>query len=238
MADIPIETLFAVTVLAALVQGSIGIGLGLLLTPAVALFAPQLLPTVPILLALPLTVVLFLHERAHLDTSGLGWVMAGHVVGAIVGASVLSLASTDVRMLTAGLVVLAAVVASVAQPVVRLSAVTAWSAGGASGLMNTVAGLAGPPILLLYQRRPGPVIRSTTSAIFTLATLPAIAALAAAGQVQVHQLRAVAALLPAVLVGFLAARVLRRWIDGSILHPALLVVAGFAGIIAVVRGAF
>lgn len=228
--------MFVAALIGAAVQGSVGAGLGLLLTPAVALAAPEMLPTVPILLGLPLTTALFLRERSHLETRGLGWLLFGHTLGAVVGAQVVSLAPPDARGIAAGLAVLAAVVVTLWRPGLSISTFTASVAGVTSGFMNTTAALAGPPVILLYRRSPGPVIRATTSAVFTLATLPSIVALAIAGEVRPQHLRMAGLLLPAIACGFLAARTAQRWIDRAFLYPAVLAVAALAGAVAVIQG--
>src|SRR6185295_4754247 len=108
--------------------------------------------------------------------------------------------------------------------------------GVESGVFGTAAGIGGPPLALLFQHHDGPVVRSTLGASFFFGTLFSLLALSIAGQVELGHLGLAAALVPAVLLGFLASRALRRVLDRGWLRPAVLVFAAVSGAVAIVNG--
>ena len=74
------------------VHGTIGMGIALVSVPILALVDPSLVPVPQMLLALVLNSFLFWKERGALDTAGLGWVIAGRVPGAVLGAWLVAVA--------------------------------------------------------------------------------------------------------------------------------------------------
>ena len=66
----------------AALQGSIGFGLGVVGVPLLTLVDPRLTPIPVQMAALFLAVAATWRERAHLDTDGIGWIIAGRVPGA------------------------------------------------------------------------------------------------------------------------------------------------------------
>jgi len=102
--------------------------------------------------------------------------------------------------------------------------------------MGTASSIGGPPAALLYQHHPGPVLRSTTAALFVVGTTLSTVALAVAGQVGWHHVGLAVALSPAVAGGLLLSHLLRHHIDAGRLRPAVLVVAVVAGTATLLRG--
>ena len=118
-------------------------------------------------------------------------------------------------------------------PVNRISEVFAGLLGG---LMGTASSIGGPPIALLYQRAPGPMVRSTLGATFLVGTAFSLAALALFGEVQaIHGLFGLAMFVP-VLLGLFASRALHGWMDRGWLRPCVLAFAGHSGLAVIARG--
>jgi uncharacterized membrane protein YfcA len=130
-----------------------------------------------------------------------------------------------------GTMVLLLVVASAAMPPVAINRSTQLTAGFTSGVTSTCAGIGGPPVALLYQRRGGAEIRSTLSATFLVGTFMSLTALAIAGKVHADQLGLGIGLAPAVLAGTVTGRRLHDVLDRGWLRPAVLAFAFVAALV-------
>ena len=82
--------LAATVVVAACVQGTVGIGFALIVAPVLAFLRPELLPVSLLFLMLPLNLFTVVRERQALDWSGGSWITLGRAFGTIAGASVLA----------------------------------------------------------------------------------------------------------------------------------------------------
>lgn len=228
--------LFATVAAGALVQGTIGFGLNVIAAPIAAAVKPEALPAAMIIMSLPMTAGSALRERTHIDHAGVLFTTLGRLPGVVVGSLVVArLEAADLAVWIGAMVVVAALMSVTPSeiPVTRRSAAIAGALGG---LMGTTSSMGGPPIALLYQREPGPVLRSTLGLTFLIGSLLSLAGLALAGQIAAWHWLLGLALMPAVGVGLVASRALHVWIDGGWLRPAVVVFACFAGGAVVVRG--
>lgn len=207
----PEVVLLSVTVgLGALLQVSVGFGLGMIAAPVFALVDPALAPTAVLLLATGVTAAVLVRERGRADLRGCGWALAGRLPGVLAGALlVVALPARHLALLVAA-VVLAGATVSVAGHVPRQRRSSVVLAGMASGLMGTATSIGGPPMALVWQRLGGPELRATMSAFFLAGSLMSLAALTAAGAVGAHALRGAALLTPAAVAGVLLAGPLTR----------------------------
>src|SRR5687767_14350581 len=108
------------TLVAAIVQGSIGLGFAVLSVPMLSLVHPSLAPVPQLLLSLPLTVYMAWNERHAIHIRGAAWVLVGRIPGAFIGTLLLTIASA--RMLDAmigGVVLAGTIVFSTTVPVRR-----------------------------------------------------------------------------------------------------------------------
>ncbi|MEU1483039.1 sulfite exporter TauE/SafE family protein [Streptomyces sp. NPDC005752] len=203
----PEFALLCVTVgVGALLQVSIGFGLGMIAAPVFSLVDPALAPAAVLLLAGGVTATGLLRERGRADLRGCGWALLGRVPGVLAGTLlVVALPARHLALLIAG-VVLAGVAVSMAGYVPRQRRSTVVLAGMASGLMGTATSVGGPPMAMVWQRRRGPELRATMSAFFLAGSLMSLAALTAAGAVGAHALRGAVLLAPAAVAGVLLSR--------------------------------
>jgi uncharacterized membrane protein YfcA len=221
---------FVTVVLGAVVQGSIGFGLNLIAVPVVALIQPAALPAAMIIMALPMTAGSALREHDQIDRTGVIWATVGRLPGVALGAWIVSrLEPETLALLIGGFVVLASLL-SVASPALQVRPASAAAAGFLAGLMGTASSIGGPPIALLYQNAPGPVVRSTLGAAFLIGTAMSLAALALAGQVASWHWAVGAALFPAIGIGLYASRWLHDWLDAGWLKPCVIVFAAISGL--------
>ena len=231
---------FAVMCLAvaagAAIQSTIGFGFALVAVPVLALVEPGSVPVAVLVLSLPMTIGMAVHERAHADRSGFAWLIAGRVIGTAVGVWVLSEVSSDGFSLVIGIALVLAVAGSVWGVDVEPTPVTNLTAGTLSGAMGTTSAIGGPALAVLYQRRPGPELRSTLAGVFVVGSLISLVALLAAGEVHAPELILALQLAPALVAGLLLGSLATRRLDGPWLRPAVLVFAAVAGLVIAVRG--
>ena len=223
------------TAVGAMVQGSMGFGMNVVSVPVLALAVPKALPVTAILLGVPVSIGMARYERAALDRSGVGWIIAGRVPGTVAGALVVATVSTATLQALAGAVVLALVLASLAVPPLPVRPSTQVAAGVVSGVTGTSAGIGGPPLALLYQHHPGPTMRSTLAVAFVFGTSLSLISLGVAGQVHLDQVLLGLGLVPVVIAGSITGRRLHRFLDRGWLRPAVLVLSGITALGAVIH---
>jgi uncharacterized protein len=173
----------------ATVQASIGIGLGMIASPMLALADTAFIPVAIMLAVVPLTFAIAWVDRRHIEPREVGFALVGRVPGTIAGALVVAALSDRVLAVMVAASVLLAVVASITgrlfQPTDRALVV----AGLASGFAGTTTGVGGPPMALTYQNSDPATMRATISAFFAIGALMSIGALALAGEIGVRQLQ-------------------------------------------------
>lgn len=219
-----------------LVQGSIGFGFALVAVPALAVADPGALPVAALVVAVPMTVAMAVRERHHVDLHGVGWILAGRLVGTSAGIWILSSVTSGRLQTVVGAMILAAAGVSAVGVNVRPTRAVNVVAGVFSGVMGTTSAIGGPALAVVYQRRSGPELRSTLAVSFVLGLAISLTALALAGRVHRHDVMLGLALVPALAVGLLLSGQLVRRLDARWLRPVVLAFAGAAGLVLIVRG--
>ncbi len=220
---------FGVTFVGAVVQGSIGFGLNLIVAPTIAVFRPEALPAASIILAMPMTFGSAWRESAHIDRTAILWTTVGRLPGVALGLWIVKALDAEALATAIGAMVVFAVLMSVAAPRIAIHPASQAGAGLLGGIMGTASSIGGPPLALLYQHSPGPVVRSTLGAAFLVGTGITLAALIAADEVNALHWRLGLAMVPAVLLGLFASKALHGWLDRGWLRPCVLAVCGLAG---------
>lgn len=218
-----------------LAQGSVGMGVGLVVVPALAIIEPGLLPAVPILVAMPLTILIAVRERQSIDRGGIPLLMVGRVLGTMLAVLLLTSLSESALEMLFGIVVLGVVGLSIRLPRIDPTPPAKLAASTVSGLFATTAAIGGPPLALLYQHRSGPEIRSTLNVVFLLGGIIALIGLVAADRLSLWHVGIAALLFPATLAGFALSRPLGRFLDRGWLRPTVLAFAAGGAIFAIVR---
>ncbi|GAA0212820.1 sulfite exporter TauE/SafE family protein [Actinomadura nitritigenes] len=221
--------------LGAVVQSSVGLGVGLVATPIVTMLFPSLMPGAILVIALALPVATLAQEVRHAELRGLGWAFGGRLAGTPVGAWLVATAPDRVLGVVIGAVVLAALAVTTWTREVPRNRRTLAVAGVISGTTATASGIGGPPMALLYQRESGPRVRATLAVFFIAGALLSLGTLGAAGRLPARQITAGLELLPFVYAGFFAAGPLRRYLDAGRLRLVLLVVVGTSAAVLIVR---
>ncbi|KII00361.1 sulfite exporter TauE/SafE family protein [Streptomonospora alba] len=223
--------------LGAVVQSSVGLGLGLVAAPVVAMLDPALMPGTMLIATFVLPAFTVAAEWRNVDWRGLGWAVLGRLPGS--AGAVWVVATVPPRALAAGVgvMVLVAVALTVRSVRVRIHRGSLLAAGLVSGFTGTATSIGGPPIALLYQHESAGRIRGTLGAFFLAGTLMSLCLLAAGGQLHASEISAGLGLIPFVVAGFAAGRPLCRVIDAGLMRAALLVVVTISGIVLLVQSA-
>jgi uncharacterized membrane protein YfcA len=208
-----------------LLQGSTGVGFALVVSPMLALFAPELVPGCVLILMLPLNAYVAWRERHAIDRRGVTWITAGRVVGGVVGLAVLALLTGDALRLFVGIATILTAFGSMLSGNFALRPGVFVGAGVITGITETATGIGGPPLALVYQHQPGRVLRATLAVCFLVGQLFSLLLLALTSRLHQEQLSAALWLLPALAAGALVSRWSHGRIDG---RPMRLAVLGFA----------
>lgn len=222
--------LVAITVLGACFQGSVGFGLSFTIVPFLSVFEPVAIPTVPLLVAIPLLVATVYHDFSHLDARGSAWIVLGRLPGTLVGGILLVLISPQLLAIMVGVLLLASVVTSSTGMSLRLSRGTQLGAGFASGVMGTAAGLGGPPISMVYRDESAATMRATTGTALFVGVFMSMTAVFLTHRWDTSHVALAASLLPASAVGFLLSRVVNRHLSKAVLQRVVLTLAAVAGV--------
>jgi uncharacterized protein len=228
----------------ALVQGTLGLGLGLVAAPVVTLVDASLMPELMLWLAAMLPLLTLVQEWRHADPRGLAWSLAGRIPGTVAGVAVVALASDRVLGAAVGAMVLIAVVLSAREVRVALTPRSLLAAGAVSGVAGTATSVGGPPLALLYQHHPGPVVRATLAVYFCVGAMLSLAGLAVAGEVHSRELVLALVLAPGLAIGFALSGPLRRHVDAGpdqppsaagALRKAILALCAASAVVLIVR---
>lgn len=208
----------------AVVQASIGIGLGMIAAPMLAFADPDFIPAAIMLAVLPLTFTIAWIDRQHIVKRDVGFALIGRVPGVIAGALVVAALSDRVLAVMVAASVLLAVVASITGRLFRPTDRALVVAGLASGFAGTTTGIGGPPMALTYQNSDPATMRATISAFFSIGSLMSIGALALAGEIGVRQFQLTALILPGVGLGVVTARRVKHLLRPEVIQPGVLVI--------------
>ncbi|GAB3461564.1 sulfite exporter TauE/SafE family protein [Streptomonospora sediminis] len=223
--------------LGAVVQSSVGLGLGLVAAPVVALLNPAMMPGAMLIATAVLPVFVLAVEWRNVDWRGLGWALIGRLPGSLAGVWVVAVLPPELLAGGVGAMVLVAVVLSVRSVRVRIGRTSLLAAGVVSGFTGTATSIGGPPIALLYQHEAAGRIRGTLAVFFLVGCVMSLGLLAAGGQLHAAEVSAGLWLLPFVVAGFLAGRPLCRVIDAGRMRAVLLAVVTVSGIVLLVQAA-
>jgi uncharacterized membrane protein YfcA len=230
--------IFIITTLGATLQGSLGLGLGFVAVPLLAIIDTRFLPGPLILAALVLTILLAYRDHEAIQFKGIAWVLVGRVIGTLIGIQLLILIPEKNLSLTfAGMVILG-VLLSISGLRIRLNAKNLLGSGTLSGLMATTAAIGGPPLALIYQYLKGPALRGTLSSIFVFGAIISVLALASAGYFGLVELKLSFILIPGILVGFVISKYTARILDKGFIRPAILTFSLASGLLLIIKSLF
>lgn len=215
----------AAVVIGSILQGSVGFGFGTFAAPLLAIVDRELVPGPMLFLALILTALIALRERADFDLGGVKWALAGRLPGTALGAAAVAVLPQRGLTIAFGVTVLLAVGVSLVGWRVPATPRNLLAAGMASGLMGTATSIGGPPIALVYQDAPGARLRSTLSGFFVVGAALSLVALALFGTFGRDEMAASLLLVPPMAIGYAASGAAGRVLDRGRTRTAVLVMS-------------
>jgi len=219
----------------AAVQGCVGLGLGLVAAPVMALLDPTLVPATILLVTSVLPVLTSVRELDDVDWSGLRFALGGRLPGVVLGSWIVVTQPPRTTAVVVAVVVLGAVVLSATSWDARPTPRALLLAGVVSGVSGTATSIGGPPVAMLYSRASGSTLRSTMGVYFLVGNVLSGTALALAGEIGQRELLRALALLPFLLAGFWLSGPLRGRIDAGWLRVAVLGISAAGAIVLLVR---
>jgi uncharacterized membrane protein YfcA len=215
----------------ALVQGGLGLGLGLIAAPVVTLLDPALMPGSMLVAGAVLPVLILAREASHTDWPGVSWALAGRLAGTAAGIWLVTAVPVRALGILVGTAVLVAGAVSSLGAELPRNRWTLLTAGVVSGTTGTATSIGGPPVALLYQREHGARVRASLSLFLCVGNALALTALALAGRLPIRDVEAGLIFLACAGAGLAAAARFRRFLDAGRIRAAVLVTAAASAII-------
>jgi uncharacterized membrane protein YfcA len=233
--DLHVVMLAGIAVLVgAVVQGAIGMGVGLVAAPIVTLLDPSLMPGSLLVCGFLMPTMSLATEHRHVD-SRVGWVFAGRLVGTLPGIAIVAALPADELAVAVGVMTLLAVALTVRAYALPVNRSTLTSAGFLSAIGATTAAIGGPPLALVYQRSDPRTVRSTMALVFVVGSALSLAGLAAAGQMSMTELLTGLAFFPFFGVGFALSLPLRARLHGAWFRYCVLAVVAASALAVILR---
>jgi uncharacterized membrane protein YfcA len=226
---------FIILTCGAIIQGSIGFGLGLLAVPLLILIDPAFVPGPLLLIAFFLNIMISYRERKGADYPSLKWLITGRLLGTIVAAGILRFLPDNILGILFGSLILMAVAMSSSGIHLRIIPANLFSVGSLSGFMATSVGVGGPPLALLYQKQSGNKIRGTLAAVFLIGTLMSIISLIIIGRFGYEELYLSVISFPAMIMGFYLSGKTAKYLDRGFLRPAVLLISTLSAVVVIVK---
>jgi uncharacterized membrane protein YfcA len=224
-----------VVMLGAYVQAVVGLGLGLLSAPVVALVAPSLVPVLTLWLALLISGLNLVDEHEHVDWRSTAWSLPARLPGTVLGAWLVASFTAQQIGVALAVMVLLAVALSVHTVDVPLNPATLATAGFVAGATGTATSIGGPPIALLYQRGHPEGVRATLSVFFFVGVILSLGSLEISGSLDREPSLLALVMSPGVVVGYVVGRRTRGLVDGDVFRWGVLVVCTVSALVLLLR---
>ena len=235
MTTATIVILYLVVFVAALVQGTSCIGFELIFSPVATLLAPELVPTIVLLLMLPLNAFVALREWRSIDWRGGAWISATRIVFTLVGLLMVAVLSTTGLTVLVALVTIGAALVSLFAPPFAPTPAAFLAAGAVTGISETATGVGGPPMGLVYQHSRPAVLRSTVATCFFIGEVVSLVALTVTGSAPDGWLGDSLVLLPALVLGTVGSTLVVRRFPLLDLRMAVIVFSVLSGAVLLVQ---
>lgn len=219
----------------AVVQGSTGLGLTLVAGPALFAIDPSFAPGPLMMVGLIVSTRHLIVERGHIDRPGLLRFAIGAPVGLVIGLSVLSaVGERELALVIGAFIVVAAIVVLSGFHPARSDATLAGG-GAITALATVTASLPGPPFAITFHDAPPPVLRGTIGSFLVPFSSISLVLMALIGEFGRDELALAGLLVPGVVMGLLASRWARPYLDRTWFRQAVLTLAIAGGVALIVR---
>ena len=217
------------------VQAVVGLGVGLVTAPVIAVLAPSLMPSLPLLFGLVVSGLTLVAERHHVDWPAIGWSLPGRIPGTLLGVGLVLALSTAQLGIAVAVMVLIAVLLSVRSVAVPVNRGTLLAAGFTSGVTGTATSIGGPPIALLFQHRGPSQVRSTLAVFFFVGVVLSLALLGLTSSIPRDSVIVAALVSPLLLLGIWFGTRIRGRLPRDRFRVAILIVCAASAVVLLVR---
>ena len=221
----------------AVVQSTVGLGMGMVGAPVLSLLDPTLVPGALLVTVIVLPALTLIQEREHVDWRGIAWGLPARLPGTLLGVWVVAVLPPRALAGAVGAMVIIAVILSLRSFRVRITPVSLVAAGALSGFAGTATSVGGPPMALLYQYEEPARVRATLAAFFLCGGALSLAALGIGGQLDARTVAVGAAGIPLAVLGFAAGVALRGRVKAGPLRLGMLTVVGVSASALLVQAA-
>ncbi len=235
MSWIELVAVLACGVVGATVQGSIGIGLTLLVGPALVAIDPAFTPAPLLISTLAIHVRHAVVERAAVDRAVIRRSLLGLPVGIGLGLVFVATAEPRLRALVFGAFAVVASLALLAGFRIERRPTTDVVGGALISASSVAASLPGPAAVVTYNDLEPRALRGTIGTFAGASSVVSLIGLTATGVLTTHELGLAARLFPGVLVGLAVASRVRHHLDRTWFRPVVLGVACAGGLALVIR---
>jgi hypothetical protein len=220
-----------VTFIAAFVQTATGLGFAMVAVPLLAIIHLDFVPGPSLFASVFLALTMLVGGRSAIVGTEVLPMFPALAAGTVLGAIVLAVAPTQALGALFALAILVAVAVTILARPFALSSLSLVCGGFAAGLMGTVSGIHGPPLVVLYQKEAVEKTRATLALIFLIGYVISLAALAAAGHFDLRRGALGLQLLPGLFLGFAAARQARGLLPAGVVRASMLAIASISAIV-------
>ena len=218
----PIVISMALIFIGSFVQTAIGFGLAVVAAPLLFALSPDYVPAPVTLSALVLSFFNAMKLRHNISIGGLKMALIGRAPGSVAGGVLLVWVSAKVLELWLGLLVMMAVLVSLLPFRIEPTPKRMCIAGFFSGFFGTSSAIGGPPMALLLQHQEANKLRGNLAAFFVFSSIMSLIVQLCAGFLTWHHLLISLPLMPAVVLGYLAAiKLTKNWPKETIRKFAL-----------------
>lgn len=189
-------------------------GFGQVAGPLLLLINPDFVPVPILIMGMVVATINAIKGRRQIVAGQLGYALCGRIAGAVAAAWVMvTLVEQDTFPLVFAGLILLAVGISLGTWKILPTGKALLFAGTASGFMGTITSVGAPPMGIVYQHSPGPTVRATLNAFFSLGTIASLSALGWFGLLHMDQLMFAAVLAPALVMGTWVSKYLTDFVD-------------------------
>lgn len=227
----------AITV-AGLLQGTTGLGFGLIAGPVLVLVDPGFVPGAVLMTGLSISGLATLRELPNVNRGHLIAGIGGRIPGAMLGAYLAAYLAPAWFGVAFGVMILTAVLISIISPRFKATNGTVATAGMISGVMGTLTSVGAPPMAIVMQNQSGPEMRSTISAFLFFGAIISIASLIVFGRFGWGDAVRSAILIPFCLLGFwLSGPMIKLRTFNARLRPVILTICVVMSVLLLYRSA-
>lgn len=238
IAGVPLDVVLVLAVVVAFgafVQSVVGLGLGLLGAPFVALLQPALAPTLMLWLAVPLSLFVLVAEWRHVNWWAIRWALPARVPGTVLGVWLVAVFSDRALGIAVAVMVLVAVAFAFRVVEVRFTPTRLFVAGFAAGASGTATSIGGPPIAILFAHRSPQETRATLAVFFFVGTVLSLAVFEATDQMPAASMWLALCFLPIVVGSFLVGLTARDRIPREAFRRVVLAVCAGSAVLLLAR---